>query len=104
MPFLPLDDRSLAARPDVSARERGDHVHDVAVLQGRLLAAQQPRVLVVHEERQVRTQLAMLVAQTLRKRGVRADQTFERVPQGSRVEGHLARAAGEAAPYAVQKH
>ena len=76
-------------------------MHDVAIREGGVLATQEARVLLIHEEAQVRAQLAMLVTQTLGQRWVRADQRSERLPQCRRVERDIARTAREPAVRAV---
>jgi len=79
-------------------------VHDVAVVEWRVLPAEKPRVVLVDKERQVRTQFAPFVAKALGEGGVRAHEAFERLPDRRRVERYVTRAAGETAVGAVQQH
>jgi len=79
-------------------------VHDVAVTERSVFATEEARVLLVHEEAEVRPQPTMLVPQPLRERRVSADQPLERLAKCRRVQRHVARAAREAAVRAVKKY
>src|SRR6266545_5741657 len=79
-------------------------MHDVSFREGSVLAAQEARVLLVHEQAEMRAQAAMLVAQPLRERWVSAHQGLEGLAQRRRVQRDLARAAGETAVGAVEKY
>src|SRR5437868_2278205 len=94
----------FAMTPSLSARERRDHVHDVAFLERSVLPPQQARIILVHEERHVRAQLAAFVAQALGEAWVRACQPVDRLAQVRRVERDLADASREPAEDAVQQH
>ena len=79
-------------------------MHDVAVTERSVFATEEARVLLVHEEAEVRPQPTMLVSQPLRQRRVSADQPLERLAERRRVQRHVARAAREAAVGAVKKY
>src|SRR5512132_892506 len=79
-------------------------MHDVSFREGGVLAAQEARVLLVHEQAEMRAQPAMLVAQPLRERWVRAHQGLEGLAERRRVQRDVARAAREAAVGAVEKY
>jgi hypothetical protein len=79
-------------------------VHDVPVTQRSVLAAEEARVLLVHEQTEVRAQPPMLVPQPLRQRRVSADQSLERFMERRRVERDVAHAAREAAVRAMKKY
>ena len=79
-------------------------MNDVAVVKWRILPAEKPRVVLVYEERKVRTQFAPFVAEALGKGGVSADQTLEGLTDRPGVEGDVTSATGEAAVGAVQQH
>src|SRR5437764_1359688 len=55
----------FAMTPSLSARECRDHVHDVAFLERSALPPQQAGVVLVDEERHVRSQFAVFVAEAL---------------------------------------
>src|SRR5439155_5183496 len=84
--------------PLTTARQRGDHMHGVAVTQRGILPTEEARVLVVDEEREVRSQFAVFVAEALFERRVALGERVQRLPQRGRVELHLPRAAGKAPP------
>ena len=88
--------------PDLSARQGGDHVHDVPVSEGSVLATQEARVLLVHEQAEMRAQPAMLVAHPLGQRRMRLHQGLEGLAKRRCVQRHIARSAGEAAVRAVK--
>ena len=79
-------------------------MHDVAVTERSVFATEEARVLLVHEEAEVRPQPTMLVPQPLRERWVSADQPLERLADCRRIQRHVARAAREAAVRAVKKY
>ncbi len=76
-------------------------MHDVAVLERSVLATEEARVFLVHEEAEVGAQPAMLVPQPLRERRMHAGELLERLPQRRGVKGDVARAACEAPVGAV---
>src|SRR5437763_16777214 len=53
----------FAMTPSLSARECRDHVHDVAFLAWSVLPPQQAGVVLVDEQRHVRSQFAVFVAE-----------------------------------------
>ena len=79
-------------------------MHDVSIREGSVLATQEARVLLIHEQAEMRAQPAMLVTQPLREGGMRAHQRRERLAQRRRVERDVARSTGEAAVCAVEKY
>jgi len=79
-------------------------VHDVAIREGGVLATKETRVLLIHEEAEVRAQLAMLVTQPLRERRMRGDQRRERLAQRRGIERDVTRSARETAVRAVEKY
>src|SRR5213593_4339572 len=79
-------------------------VHDVALVERRVLPTEQARVVLVDEEREVRTQCAAFVAEPLGERGMRADERLERLAQRHRIERDVTSAARETAEGAVQQH
>ena len=76
-------------------------MHDVAVSERSVLAAEEARVLLVHEEAEMRAQPTMLVTHPLRERRMRADERLERFTQRRGVERDVARSARETAIRAV---
>jgi hypothetical protein len=79
-------------------------VNDVAVVQWRVLPAEKPRVVLIDEQRQVRTEFAPFVAKALGERRVSADETVERLPDRAGIEAQFTRAPREPAVGAVQQH
>ena len=79
-------------------------MHDVAIRESGVLATQEARVLLIHEETEMPAQPAMLVAHPLRERRVRADQCLERLAQRRRLECDIARSTRETAVRAVEKY
>ena len=69
--------------------------------EGGVLATQEARVLLIHEEAEVPAQPAMLVAHPLRERRVRADQCLERLAQRRGLKCDVAHSARETAVGAV---
>src|SRR2546428_6296402 len=90
--------------PLLTARERWDHVNDVAVMEWRVLPAEEARVILIDEKREVRTKFAPFVAKPLSERRMSAYQRVERLPDGAGVERDVASAARETAVDAVQQH
>jgi len=78
-------------------------MHDVSIREGSVLAPEETRVLLIHEEAEVRAQPAMLVAHPFSERRVRADELSERLAQRRGVECDVARSARETAVRAVEK-
>ena len=79
-------------------------MHDVSIREGSVLAAEEARVLLIHEEAEVRAEAAVLVAHPFRERGMRAHERLERLAQRRGVEHDVARSAGESAIGAVKQH
>src|SRR5712691_6480067 len=69
-----------------------------------VLPAEQARVVLIDEEREMRTQCAAFVAKPLGERRMRADERLERLPQRHRIERDVTGAARETAEGAVQQH
>jgi hypothetical protein len=79
-------------------------MNDVAFVEWRVLPTEEARVVLVDEEREVRTEFAPFVAKALSERGMGAHEPVQRLPDRPGVEGHVTRATGEAAVGAVQQH
>ncbi len=79
-------------------------MNDVPVAEWRVLPAQEARVVLIYEKRQVWTQFAVFVAQALGEAGMRAHESVQRLPDRPGVQGQFAGATGEAAVGAVQEH
>ena len=79
-------------------------MHDVAFLEWSVLPPQQAGVVLVDEQRHVRSQFAVFVAEALGQARVSVDQRLESFAEVGCVERDLARAAGESAEGAVQQH
>jgi len=79
-------------------------VHDVSVREGSVLTTQEARVLLVHEEAEVRAEAAVLVAHPLRERRMRTHQRLERLAQRRGVKCDVARSARESAVGAVEQY
>ena len=77
---------------------------DVAVVEGRVLPPKQACVVLVNEEREVRTQFAVFVAEALGERGMSTHQGVEGLADSPSVERHIAGAPRETAKRAVQQH
>ena len=77
---------------------------DVAVVEWRVLPAEEARVVLINEQREMWTKCAAFIAEALGKRGVSAHEAFERLPDRRRVERDVTRPAGETAVGAVQQH
>jgi hypothetical protein len=90
--------------PFLTARNRGNHMNDVAVVEGRVLPSEQARVVLIDEKRKVWTKFAAFVAKALSERGMSTDQTVEGLPDRAGVEAQFTRAPGEPAIGAVQQH
>jgi len=78
-------------------------MNDVAVAERSVLAAEEARVLLIHEETEVRAQPAMLVAHPLRERRMLSHQLRKRLAQRRGVERDVTRSASETAVGAVEK-
>jgi hypothetical protein len=79
-------------------------MHDVAVSERSVLATEEARILLVHEEAEMCAEPTVLVAHPLRERWMRAHQCLQGLTQRRGVERDVARSAREAAVSAVQKH
>ena len=79
-------------------------MHDVSIREGSVLAAEEARVLLIHEEAEVRAEAAVLVAHPFRERGMRAHERLERLAQRRGVERDVTRSVSESAVGAVEKH
>ena len=79
-------------------------MHDVALVERRVLPAEQARVVLIDKEREVRTQCAAFVAKPLGERRMRADERLERIAQRHRIERDVTCAPRETAEGAVQQH
>ncbi len=95
---------AMTEPPLLTARDRRNHVNDVPVAKWRVLPAQEARVVLIYEKRQVWTQFAVFVAQALGEAGMRAHESVQRLPDRPGVQGQFAGATGEAAVGAVQEH
>src|SRR5256885_15068287 len=90
--------------PLLTARYRRNHVNDVAVVEWRVLPAEEARVVLIDEEREMRTKFAVFVAEPLGKARMGANEAVQRLTDRPGVERQVARATGEAAVVAVQQH
>jgi len=79
-------------------------VNDVAIAKRRVLPAEEARVVLIDEEREVWTQFAVFVPKALGERGVRTHEALEGLPDRRGVERHVTRAPGKTAVGAVQQH
>lgn len=78
-------------------------MNDVPVSEGSVLATQKARVLLIHEQAQMRAQPTVLVAQPFDQRRMRLHQCFKSLSQRPRVERELTRSAREIPVCAVEK-
>ena len=79
-------------------------MHDVAVVERRVLPAKEARVVLIDEKREMRTKCAAFIAEALGKRGVNAHEPVECLSDRACVDRHVAGAARETAINAVQQH
>src|SRR5204863_4961652 len=86
----------------LTARYRRNHVNDVAVVEWRVLPAKEARVVLIDEEREMRTKFAVFVAQALGKARMGSNEPVQRLPDRPGVERQVACATGEAAVGAMQ--
>ena len=79
-------------------------MHDVPIREGSVLATQEARVLLIHEQAKVSAQPAVLVAQSFAQRRMRLHERRERIAQRGGVQRDVTRSAREIAVCAVEKY
>jgi len=79
-------------------------VNDVAVVEWRVLPAEEAGVVLIDKKREVRTQFAVFVAKALGERRMGHHEAIQRIPHRGRVDRHITSATREATVDAVQQH